>query len=87
MTWIDVEVPTHGKDEKYVQSYGRENEGTIPLKKPSRKRWDNIKMDADAVECHGMTNLVYDTIQWRAVVTTVMKLRVSSCFSRKNVVH
>ena len=63
MRRTDVEVPTHGRDDKYVQSYGRENAGTVPLGKPSRRPWDNIKMDAEALECEGMTRFIWCRIQ------------------------
>jgi hypothetical protein len=44
-----------------------------------RRRWvDNIKMDLREIGCDGMDwiDLVQDRDQWRALVNTVMNLRV-----------
>jgi hypothetical protein len=46
----------------------------------SRRRWvDNIKMDLREIEWDGMNwmELDQDRDQWRALVNTVMNLRVS----------
>jgi hypothetical protein len=54
-------------------------EGRRPLGRP-RHRWeDNIKMDLREVGWGGMDwiNLAQDRDRWRALVNTVMKLRVS----------
>jgi hypothetical protein len=53
-------------------------EGKRPLGRP-RHRWvDNIKMDFRAIGWYGMDwiNLAEDREQWRALVNTVMNLRV-----------
>jgi hypothetical protein len=53
-------------------------EGKRPLGRP-RHRWVNdIKMDLRKIEWDGMDwiDLVQDRDQWRAVVSTGMKLRV-----------
>jgi hypothetical protein len=50
----------------------------IPLGR-QRRRWvDNIKMDLRAIGWDGMDwiDLAEDTDQWRALVNTVMNLRV-----------
>jgi hypothetical protein len=53
-------------------------EGKRPLEGP-RLRWvDNIRMDLREMGCGGMDwiDLAQDRDQWRALVNTVMKLRV-----------
>ena len=53
-------------------------EGTRPLGK-SRRRWeDNIKMDLQEVGgvCEDWMELAQDSDRWRALVSTVMNLRV-----------
>jgi hypothetical protein len=54
-------------------------EGKRPLGTP-RYRWvDNIKMDLEDIEWGGMDciDLAQDRDQWRALVNTVMNLRVT----------
>jgi hypothetical protein len=54
-------------------------EGRRPLGRP-RCRWvDNIKMDLREIRWDGMVwiDLAQDRNQWRALVNTVMNLRVS----------
>jgi hypothetical protein len=53
-------------------------EGKRPLERP-RCRWvDNIKMDLREIGCGGMDyiDLAQDRDQWRALVNTIMNLRV-----------
>jgi len=53
-------------------------EGERPLQRP-RLRWgDNIKKDLQEVGCWGMDwiRLAHDRDRWRALVSTVMNLRV-----------
>jgi hypothetical protein len=53
-------------------------EGKRPLGRP-RHRWvDNIKNDLREIERDGMDwiNLIQDGDQWKALVNTVMNLRV-----------
>jgi hypothetical protein len=73
-------------------------EGKRPLGRPRRRWVDNIKMDLREVGWDGMgwIDLAQDRDQWRALVNTIMNLRVpqdagkflSSCtiggFSRKS---
>jgi hypothetical protein len=53
-------------------------EGKRPLGRPRRRWEDNIKMDLREIGCGGMEyiDLAQDRDQWRAVVKTVMNLRV-----------
>jgi hypothetical protein len=49
-----------------------------PLGRPRRKWVDNIKMDSREIRCNGMDwiDLAQDRNQWRALVNTVINLRV-----------
>jgi len=53
-------------------------EGKRPLGRPRRRWQDNIKMDLQEVGCGGMDwmELAQDRDRWRALVSTVMNLRV-----------
>jgi hypothetical protein len=53
-------------------------EGKRPLGRPRRRWVDNIKIDLREIEWDGMEwiDLVQDRDQWRALVNTVMNLRV-----------
>jgi hypothetical protein len=53
-------------------------EGKRPLGRPSRRWVDNIKMDLREIGWYGRDwiKLVQDRDQWRALVKTVMNLRV-----------
>jgi len=55
-----------------------EPEGKRPLGKPSRRWEDNIKMDLQEVggDCGDWMELAQDRDRWRAIVSTVMNLRV-----------
>jgi hypothetical protein len=53
-------------------------EGKRPVGRPRRKWEDNVKMDVREIVC-GVTDwidLAQDRDQWRALVNTVMNLRV-----------
>jgi hypothetical protein len=52
--------------------------GNRPLGRPRRRREDNIRTDHREIGWEGLEwiNLARDTDQWRAVVNTVMNLRV-----------
>jgi hypothetical protein len=53
-------------------------EGKRPLGRPRRRWVDNIKMDLGEIGWYGMDwiELAQDRDQWRALVNTVMNLRV-----------
>ena len=53
-------------------------EGKRPLRRPRRRWVDNIRMDLQEVGCGYMDwiGLVQDGESWRALVRSVMKLRV-----------
>jgi len=53
-------------------------EGKRPLGRPRRRLEDNIKMDLQEVRggCEDWMELAQDRDRWRALVSTVMNLRV-----------
>jgi hypothetical protein len=53
-------------------------EGKIPLGRPRRRWVDNIKMDLREIGWDGMDwiDLTQNRDQWRALVNTIMNLRV-----------
>jgi hypothetical protein len=53
-------------------------EGKRPLRRPRRRRNDNIRKDLREVgwECVDWINFAQDGDQWRAIVNIIMKLRV-----------
>jgi hypothetical protein len=53
-------------------------DGKRPLERPRRRWVDNIKMDFGEIGCDGMNwiEVAPDRDQWRALVNTVMNLRV-----------
>jgi hypothetical protein len=53
-------------------------EGRRPLERPTRMGVDNIKIDLREMRWDGVdwVNLAQDKEQWRALVNTVMNLRV-----------
>jgi hypothetical protein len=68
-------------------------EGKRPLGRPRRRWVDNIEMDLREIGWVGVDwiDLAQDRDQWRALVNTVMNLRVPCCttgsFSRRAQLH
>jgi hypothetical protein len=58
------------------------SEGKRPLGRPRRRWVSNIKMDLREIECDGVNwiDLAQDRDQCRALVNTVMNLRVMKCW-------
>jgi hypothetical protein len=56
----------------------RKQEGKIPLGRPRRRWVENIKVNLREIQWGGMDwiDLAQDRDHWRALVNTVMKLRV-----------
>jgi hypothetical protein len=74
MKWIERVVSIGEVRNAYTVLVGRP-----PLARP-RHRWENIKMDFAEIECEVLDwiHLAQDSAQWRALVNTVMNLRVPS---------
>jgi hypothetical protein len=53
-------------------------EGKRPMGRPRRRLVDNIKMDIREIGWHGVDgiDMAQDRDQWRALVNTVLNLRV-----------
>jgi hypothetical protein len=53
-------------------------EGKKPLGRPRHRCEDNVKTDLKDIGCEvvDLIHVVQDRIHWRAIVNTVMKLRV-----------
>jgi hypothetical protein len=69
---------THGRDEKCIVLVGKP-EGKRPLGRPRRRWGDNIKMVLKERGYEGVVwiHLSQKRYQWRVLVNTVMKGRVS----------
>jgi hypothetical protein len=69
---------THGEKMNAYRILVRKSEGKRPLERPRRRWEDNIRMDFRDIGWGGMDwiNLAQDRDQWRALVNTVMNLRV-----------
>jgi hypothetical protein len=68
----------HGEKRNAYRILVGKPEGKRPLGRPRRKWEGNIKMDVREIEWGGMDwiDLAQDRDQWRALVNTVMNLRV-----------
>jgi hypothetical protein len=77
MRWAG-QVARMGKKRNAHRILVRKPDGKRPLGRPRRRWVDNIKMDLSEIGWDGMDwiDLAEDMGQWRALVNTVMKLRV-----------
>jgi hypothetical protein len=66
-----------GEEDVYMLSVGKP-EGKRPLGRPRRRWIDNIKMDISEIGLSvvGWIALAQDRYRWRALVNSVMNLRV-----------
>jgi hypothetical protein len=69
---------TNGGEEKCIWDTCGKARRKRPLGRPRRRWVDNIKLDLREIGSDGMDliNLAQDIDQWRALVNTVMNLRV-----------
>jgi hypothetical protein len=69
---------THEKKRNAYRILVGKPQGKIPLGRPRRRWEDNIRMDLRGIGWSGMDwiDLAQDRDQWRALVNTVMNLRV-----------
>jgi hypothetical protein len=67
-----------GRGGTYIDYWWKKPEKRRPLGRPRRRWVDNIKMDLREIGWDGMDwiYLAQDRNQWRALVNTVMNLRV-----------
>jgi hypothetical protein len=67
-----------GEEKNAYRILVRKPKGKRPIGRPRRKWEDNIRMDLREIGWGGINwvHLAQDRDQWRALVNTVMKLRV-----------
>jgi hypothetical protein len=77
MRWCRT-YSTHGEKRNAYRIFLGKPEGKEPLEMPRHSREDNFKMDLREIgwDVTYWIDLARDTDQWRAVVNTVMNLRV-----------
>jgi hypothetical protein len=68
----------HRREEECIQGFDGKPEGKRPLGRPRRRWEDNITMDLREIGWGGMDwiHVAQDTDQWRALVNTVINLRI-----------
>jgi hypothetical protein len=71
---MGMECSTNGEKRNPCRILVGKPEGKGPLRRPRRRWVNNIKLDLNGM---GWIDLAEDRDQWRALVKTVMKLRVS----------
>jgi hypothetical protein len=78
MRWAAGHVARLGETRNTYRILMGRPEGKRPLGRTRRRWMDNIKMDLREICCDSMDwiDLAQDREQWRAVVNTVMNLRV-----------
>jgi hypothetical protein len=69
---------TNGGEDECIENIGGKPEGKRPLGRPRRRWVDNTKMDLREIGRDSMEwiDLAQDRDKWRALVNTVMNLRV-----------
>jgi hypothetical protein len=69
---------TNGREGERLQVIGGNTEGKRPLGKPRRRWVDNVKMDLGEIAWGGVVSIsvTQEREKWRALVNTVMFLRV-----------
>jgi hypothetical protein len=69
---------TNGEKRNAYRLLVGKQEGKRPLERPRRRRVDNIRMDLGEVGCGDVDwiGLAKDRNRWRAVVNSVLNLRV-----------
>ena len=72
------ELVVGAETKQHEPLYGSKPEGKRPLGRPRRRWKDNIKMDLQEVGggCEDWMELAQDRDRWRALVSTVLDLRV-----------
>jgi hypothetical protein len=75
---MDRACSTHGVEEECIQGFGAETRCIQPLGRISFRLENNIKIDLRGLEseCMNWIILALDVNLWRALVNTVMNLRV-----------